>query len=139
MAHDEEPNLYDLQAENRRLLDTVDQLDEALPELAGTIIDLFEPAPLRNDLVAALRSVSTGAGFPARCQQARCRRSGICQAEAIDAKGPPCLGYWTAAHRICFDAATAAFTHSHIRARQRINAVRAAFDQSWADNLARTE
>jgi hypothetical protein len=140
MARNEELNPYDLKTENHRLHEAIDELQkDGVPELAGTIIDLFEPVPLRDDFVAALRAVSSGAGLHASCRQARCRRSGSCQAEAIGGKGPPCLGYWGAAHRICFDAATAALTHSHIRARRRVDAVRATFDQRWADNLARTE
>lgn len=139
MANAEKLNPYDLEKENRWLREAIDELEDALPELAGAIIDLFEPVPLQDDFVGALRAVSSGTGLHAHCKQARCRRSGSCQAEAIDGKGPPCLGYWTAVHRTCFDAATAALTHSHIRAQRRVNAVRAAFDQRWADTMAKAE
>ncbi len=110
-----------------------------LPAFVHALAGLFEQEPLQNDFVVALRAVSTVAGYNTRCSRQSCRDGGSCGAEQITRRGSPCLFFWTPQQRVCFDAVIATLTRSHVRTAQQHEAVRAALDQWYTDNLADME
>ena len=74
----------------------------------------------RPEVLGALQMVATGAGICARCPNAECRRTGLCQAEDVDR--PACADLWTDELSSSFDNMVAGIVLSALCTERR-NAV----------------
>ncbi|NGN41262.1 hypothetical protein G6N74_09315 [Mesorhizobium sp. CGMCC 1.15528] len=81
------------------------------------------PGP-RNEMLALLHSMATDAGIPEKCEDAACRRSGICRAETLGEQGPPCGAHWPDALVQRFEGACEGMALSWILEERRADRAR---------------
>ena len=101
------------------------EIEKTVGELPGMIAALFAPREWpRNEMLALLHSMATDAGIPEKCEDAACRRSGICRAGTLGEQGPPCGAHWPDALVQRFEGACEGMALSWILEERRADRAR---------------
>ncbi|MEI5680901.1 MULTISPECIES: hypothetical protein [unclassified Mesorhizobium] len=101
------------------------EIEKTVGELPAMIAALFAPREWpRSEMLALLHSMATDAGIPEKCEDAACRRSGICRAGTLGEQGPPCGAHWPDALVQRFEGACEGMALSWILEERRANRAR---------------
>jgi hypothetical protein len=103
------------------------EIEKIVGELPAMIAALFAPREWpRNEMLALLHAMATDAGIPEECDDAGCRRGGICRAGTIGEQGPPCGAHWPDALVQRFEAVCEGMALSWILQERRAASAREA-------------
>ncbi|MDH4988480.1 hypothetical protein QEZ47_23795 [Aminobacter anthyllidis] len=72
------------------------EIEDLLASLPEQLSALFgSRARPRAEMLAMARLIAAETGVPDCCEDAFCRRSGLCRADTIGGNGPPCAEFWS--------------------------------------------